>query len=156
MQLSKQKTFNLQKYLFITLFSYLRFQSALVKVLIWDVMELIAIVTSLLTETMAVASAKYQLGVRFIRGIATSICVLFCHSLKLYHIPFYKRDSKWEPLHCSDQRHLGFWHTYVHVIAYGPCRVSYQGTSLCASDLHNALSPILKAVNRFDYAKYIR
>ena len=75
--------------------------------------------------------------------------------LKLFHIPCYKRDSKCVLWHCSDQKHFGLWHAYVPVFVYGSCKVSYQGTTLRASDLHNALAPILNPVNRFDYAQYI-
>ena len=46
-------------------------------------------------------------------------------------------------MHCGDQRHLGLCLGYVPALAYGSCRVSDQGTTLRASDLHNARSTIL-------------
>ena len=139
----------------MTFISYLCFQSALVKIFIWNVMKLTVIDTSLLTRAIAVASTKCRLGVKFTRGISASIYVLFCHFFKSFLIPCYKRDSKCVLWHCSDQRHFGLWHAYVPVFVYGSCKVSYQGTNLRASDLHNALAPILNPVNRFDYAQYI-
>ena len=47
------------------------------------------------------------------------------------------------PVHCGDQRHLGLCLGYVPALAYGSCRVSDQGTTLRASDLHNAGATIL-------------
>ena len=47
------------------------------------------------------------------------------------------------PVHCGDQRHLGLCLGYVPALAYGSCRVSDQGTTLRASDLHNARATIL-------------
>ena len=46
-------------------------------------------------------------------------------------------------MHCGDQRHLGLCLGYVPALAYGSCRVSDQGTTLRASDLHNARATIL-------------
>ena len=46
-------------------------------------------------------------------------------------------------MHCEDQRHLGLFLGYVPALAYGSCRVSDQGTTLRASDLHNAWATIL-------------
>ena len=46
-------------------------------------------------------------------------------------------------MHCGDQRHLGLCPGYVPALAYGTCRVSDQGTTLRASDLHNARATIL-------------
>ena len=50
-------------------------------------------------------------------------------------------------MHCGDQRHLGLCLGYVPALAYGSCRVSDQGTTLRASDLHNARSTILNPFN---------
>ena len=50
-------------------------------------------------------------------------------------------------MHCRDQRHLGLCLGYVPALAYGSCRVSDQGTTLRASDLHNARSTILNPFN---------
>ena len=54
-------------------------------------------------------------------------------------------------MHCGDQRHLGLCLGYVPALAYGSCRVSDQGTTLRASDLHNArstiLNPFIKALS---------
>ena len=50
-------------------------------------------------------------------------------------------------MHCGDQRHLGLWLGYVPALAYGSCRVSDQGTTLRASDLHNARATILNPFN---------
>ena len=46
-------------------------------------------------------------------------------------------------MHCGDQKHLGLCLGYVPALAYGSCRVSDQGTTLRASDLHNARATIL-------------
>ena len=46
-------------------------------------------------------------------------------------------------MHCGDQRHLGLCLGYDPALAYGSCRVSDQGTTLRASDLHNARAAIL-------------
>ena len=46
-------------------------------------------------------------------------------------------------MHCGDQRHLGLCLGYVPALAYGSCRVSDQGTTLRASNLHNARTTIL-------------
>ena len=50
-------------------------------------------------------------------------------------------------MHCGDQRHLGLCLGYVPALAYGSCRVSDQGTTLGASDLHNARATILNPFN---------
>ena len=52
-------------------------------------------------------------------------------------------------MHCGYQRHLGLCLGYVPALAYGSCRVSYQGTTLRASDLHNARATILNPFNTF-------
>ena len=52
------------------------------------------------------------------------------------------------PVHCSDQRHLGLCFCYVAALAYGSCRVSDQGTTLGASNLHNSLAPIINPSTR--------
>ena len=70
----------------------------------------------------------------------TSYFVLFSW---LFYIPCYKRDKEWLPVHCGDQRHLGLCLGYVPALAYCSCRVSDQGTTLRASDLHNARATIL-------------
>ena len=61
-------------------------------------------------------------------------------------------------MHCGDQRHLGLCLGYVPALAYGSCRVSDQGTTLRASDLHNARATILNPFNTkvaiFVRAKY--
>ena len=46
-------------------------------------------------------------------------------------------------VHCGDQRHLLFCLGYVPALAYGSYRVSDQGTTLRASDLHNVRANIL-------------
>ena len=51
-------------------------------------------------------------------------------------------------MHCGDQRHLGLCLGYVPALAYGSCRVSDQGTTLRASDLHNARATILNPFTR--------
>ena len=51
-------------------------------------------------------------------------------------------------MHCGDQGHLGLCLGYVPALAYGSCRVSDQGTTLRASDLHNARSTILNPFNK--------
>ena len=51
-------------------------------------------------------------------------------------------------MHCGDQRHLGLCLGYVPALAYGSCKVSDQGTTLRASDLHNARSTILNPFNK--------
>ena len=48
-------------------------------------------------------------------------------------------------------RHLGLCLGYIPALAYGSCRVSDQGTTLRASDLHNARATIL---NPFRNATY--
>ena len=49
-----------------------------------------------------------------------------------------RRVVPWsETLHEPYQRHLGLCLGYVPALAYGSCRVSDQGTTLRASDLHN-------------------
>ena len=48
---------------------------------------------------------------------------------------------------CGDQRHLGLCLGYVPALAYGSCSVSDQGTTLRASDLHNARATILNPFN---------
>ena len=61
------------------------------------------------------------------------------------------------PVHCGDQMQLGLCLGYVPALAYGSCRVSDQGTTLRASDLHNArfLIPLLfvlhKPLDEFPY-----
>ena len=50
-------------------------------------------------------------------------------------------------MHCGDQRHLGLCLGYVPALAYGLCSVSDQGTTLRASDLHNARAAILNPLN---------
>ena len=50
-------------------------------------------------------------------------------------------------MHCGDQRHAGLCLGYVPALAYGSCRVSDQGTTLRASDLHNARATILNPFN---------
>ena len=50
-------------------------------------------------------------------------------------------------MHCGDQRHLGLCLGYDPALAYGSCRVSDQGTTLRASDLHNARATILNPFN---------
>ena len=59
-------------------------------------------------------------------------------------------------MHCGDQRHLGLCLGYVPALAYGSCRVSDQGTTLRASDLHNARATILNPFNhlRHNHGKY--
>ena len=54
-------------------------------------------------------------------------------------------------MHYGDQRHLGLCLGYVPALAYGSCRVSDQGTTLRASDLHNARATILNPFNRAHY-----
>ena len=54
-------------------------------------------------------------------------------------------------MHCGDQRHLGLCLGYVPALAYGSCRVSDQGTTLRASDLHNARATILNPFNNMNY-----
>ena len=66
---------------------------------------------------------------------------------QLFYIPCYKRDQEWLPVHCGDQRHAGLCLGYVPALAYGSCRVSDQGTTLRASDLHNARATILNPFN---------
>ena len=51
-------------------------------------------------------------------------------------------------MHCGDQRHLGLRIGYVPALAYGSCRVSDQGTTLRASDLHNARATILNPFSK--------
>ena len=51
-------------------------------------------------------------------------------------------------MHCGDQRHLGLCLGYVPALAYGSCKVSDQGTTLRASDLHNARATILNPFNK--------
>ena len=51
-------------------------------------------------------------------------------------------------MHCGDQRHIGLCLGYVPALAYGSCRVSDQGTTLRASDLHNARATILNPFNK--------
>ena len=46
-------------------------------------------------------------------------------------------------MHCGDERHFGLCLGYVPAPAYGSCRISDQGTTLRASDLHNAWATIL-------------
>ena len=41
-------------------------------------------------------------------------------------------------MYCGDQSHVGLCLGYVPALAYGSCGVSDQGTTLRASDLHNA------------------
>ena len=50
-------------------------------------------------------------------------------------------------VHRGDQRHLGLCLGYVPALAYGSCRVSDQGTTLRAADLHNARPTILNPFN---------
>ena len=50
-------------------------------------------------------------------------------------------------MHCGYQRHLGLCLGYVPALAYGSCRVSDQGTTLRASDIHNARATILNPLN---------
>ena len=50
-------------------------------------------------------------------------------------------------MHCGYQRHLGLCIGYVPALAYSLCRVSDQGTTLRASDLHNARATILNPFN---------
>ena len=45
-------------------------------------------------------------------------------------------------------RHLGLFLGYVPALAYGSSRVSDQGTTLRASDLHNARATILNPFNK--------
>ena len=47
------------------------------------------------------------------------------------------------PVHCGDQRHLGLCLGYIPALAFASCRLSDQGTTLRASDLHNARATIL-------------
>ena len=54
-------------------------------------------------------------------------------------------------MHCGDQRHLGLCLGYVPALAYGSCRVSDQGTTLRASDLHNARATILNPFNIYTH-----
>ena len=54
-------------------------------------------------------------------------------------------------MHCGDQRHLGLCLGYVPALAYGSCRVSDQGTTLRASDLHNARATILNPFYNMEY-----
>ena len=56
-------------------------------------------------------------------------------------------------MHCGDQRHLGLCLGYVPALAYGSCRVSDQGTTLRASDLHNARATILNPFNNASFPK---
>ena len=58
-------------------------------------------------------------------------------------------------MHCGDQRHLGLCLGYVPALAYGSCRVSDQGTTLRASDLHNARATILNPFNTIHFANYV-
>ena len=51
-------------------------------------------------------------------------------------------------MHCGDQRHLGLCLGYAPALAYGSCRVSDQGTTLRASDLHNARATILNPFSK--------
>ena len=61
------------------------------------------------------------------------------------------------PVHCGDQMQLGLCLGYAPALACGSCRVSDQGTTLRASDLHNArfLIPLLfvlhKPLDEFPY-----
>ena len=71
-----------------------------------------------------------------------SYLVLFSQS---FYIPWYKRDSECLPDYCGDQTHLGLYRGFVpaRAWAYVSCSVSDQGTTLRASDLHNAQATIL-------------
>ena len=71
---------------------------------------------------MAGASALHQSGVRFLPGMSASIHAVFCLIFLII---------------------LGLCLGYVPALAYGSCRVSDQGTTLRASDLHNARATIL-------------
>ena len=55
-------------------------------------------------------------------------------------------------MHCGDQRHLGLCLGYVPALAYGSCRVSDQGTTLRASDLHNARAAILNPFSKVGFS----
>ena len=50
-------------------------------------------------------------------------------------------------VHCGDQRHEGLYLGSAPALAYGSSRGSDQGTTLRASDLHNALTAILNPFN---------
>ena len=54
-------------------------------------------------------------------------------------------------MHFGDQRHLGLCLGYVPALALGSCRVSDQGTTLRAFDLHNARATILNPFNNATY-----
>ena len=58
-------------------------------------------------------------------------------------------------MHCGDQRHLGLCLGYVPALAYGSCRVSDQGTTLRASDLHNARATILNPFTLIQWGTWI-
>ena len=58
-------------------------------------------------------------------------------------------------MHCGDQRHLGLCLGYVPALAYGSCRVSDQGTTLRASDLHNARATILNPFNIIHFITHV-
>ena len=54
-------------------------------------------------------------------------------------------------VHCGDQRHAGLCLGYVPALAFGSCRASDQGTTLRASDLHNARANILNPFYNMEY-----
>ena len=59
-----------------------------------------------------------------------------------------KRGYEWLSVHYRDQRHTVFCLGYVPALAYDSCRVSDQGTTLRASDLHNTRTSILNPFNK--------
>ena len=74
----------------------------------------------------------------FQRALYTVHCTNIMHSRKRF-------------VHCGDQRHLGLCLVCVPALTYGSCRVSDQGTTLHASDLHNAWTIILNPFSRNSY-----
>ena len=68
-------------------------------------------------------------------------------------------DWEWDfwlecPLRFTPYIDLGLCLGYVPALAYGSCRVSDQGTTLRASDLHNARATILNPFNNVTWYLY--
>ena len=71
-----------------------------------------------------------------------------CLECPLRFTPYVIKGIKRFLMHCGDQRHFGLCLGYVPALAYGSCRVSDQGTTLRASDLHNAWATIFNPFNK--------
>ena len=75
-------------------------------------------------------------------------CLIFIYFLNHFIIHVIKEIKNGCPCTVEIRCTCALCLTCVPALAYGSCRVSDQGTTMCASDLHNALATILYPFNK--------